>query len=96
MRATLPSNTLEGAPASTEAVLGRVTRVGGAEVEMDELARDAHDPAVHVATGRELRVRLADVVAVVAADYAARIDPDRISNPHGEHAEEVWALLDDT
>ena len=85
---------MDEAPAA-EIVLGRVTHVGGAEVELDELARDVHDAGVWVLSGREVRVRMADVVSVVDADYSSRIDPDRISNPHGEHAHEVWALRDD-
>lgn len=39
-------------------------------------------------------VRLADVRAVVEADFAQRMAPDRVSNPHGEHAEDFWDIID--
>lgn len=38
-------------------------------------------------------VRLADVRAVVEADFAQRMAPDRVSNPHGEHAEDFWDII---
>ena len=38
-------------------------------------------------------VRAEDVLAVVAADFAQRVSPDRVSNPHGEHAEDFWEIL---
>jgi hypothetical protein len=38
-------------------------------------------------------VRMEDVLAVVAADFAQRVAPDRVSNPHGEHAEDFWEIV---
>ena len=38
-------------------------------------------------------VQAEDVLAVVAADFAQRVSPDRVSNPHGEHAEDFWEIL---
>ena len=38
-------------------------------------------------------VRMEDVLAVVAADFAQRMAPDRVSNPHGEHAEDFWEIV---
>lgn len=38
-------------------------------------------------------VRMEDVLAVVAADFAQRVAPDRASNPHGEHAEDFWEIV---
>lgn len=35
-----------------------------------------------------------DVISCIDHDYAQRIEQDRISNPHGEHAEEVWEILE--
>ena len=26
--------------------------------------------------------------------FAQRMDPDRVSNPHGEHAQNVWEIFD--
>ena len=40
----------------------------------------------------QLERAVADLV-VVPATFAQRIDPDRVSNPHGEHAEDTWELL---
>lgn len=42
-----------------------------------------------------VRVRMEDVVSVVAADFAQRMSPDRVSNPHGEHAEDFWEILEE-
>lgn len=44
-------------------------------------------------SGTTQRIATSSVVQVVNADYGQRIDPDRVSNPHGEHAEEIWQLL---
>ena len=40
----------------------------------------------------QLERAVADLI-VVPATFAQRIDPDRVSNPHGEHAEDTWELL---
>ena len=37
-------------------------------------------------------VRLGDVAAILDADFAQRMAPDRVSNPHGEHAEDFWEI----
>jgi len=34
-------------------------------------------------------------VRILAHDYSQRMDPDRVSNPHGEHAQDVWDILED-
>ena len=38
-------------------------------------------------------VPLGDVTAILDADFAQRMAPDRVSNPHGEHAEDFWEIL---
>ncbi len=40
------------------------------------------------------RVRAADIRRTLQHEYAQRIDPDRISNPHSEHAQEIFTMLD--
>jgi hypothetical protein len=37
-------------------------------------------------------VRIGDVAAILDADFAQRMAPDRVSNPHGEHAEDFWEI----
>jgi len=37
-------------------------------------------------------VRLERVALIVDHDFAQRMAPDRVSNPHGEHAEDVWRI----
>ena len=37
-------------------------------------------------------VKLGDVAAILDADFAQRMAPDRVSNPHGEHAEDFWEI----
>ena len=37
-------------------------------------------------------VQLRDVAAILDADFAQRMAPDRVSNPHGEHAEDFWEI----
>ena len=37
-------------------------------------------------------VPLRDVAAILDADFAQRMAPGRVSNPHGEHAEYVWEI----
>lgn len=40
-------------------------------------------------------VNLSDLKIIVPSDFAQRMSPDRVSNPHGEHAEDFWELLVD-
>ena len=37
-------------------------------------------------------VQLRDVAAILDADFAQRMAPDRVSNPHGEHAGDFWEI----
>uniref|UniRef100_A0A7S0SCG0 Uncharacterized protein n=1 Tax=Mantoniella antarctica TaxID=81844 RepID=A0A7S0SCG0_9CHLO len=38
-------------------------------------------------------VRLSEVRALGDCAYAQRMAPDRVSNPHGEHAEDFWEIV---
>ena len=67
---------------------------GARRVLGDASVRRARDGGVaRVARAAESRVRMEDVLAVVAADFAQRMAPDRVSNPHGEHAEDFWEIV---
>lgn len=52
----------------------------------------AAEEEVWVATSLQRRVEQEAVLAVLEYDYSQRIDPDRVANPHGEHAEELFTL----
>ncbi|KAK3251174.1 hypothetical protein CYMTET_39479 [Cymbomonas tetramitiformis] len=39
-------------------------------------------------------VTLDQVRLLEQVTYSQRMSPDRISNPHGEHAEDVWEIMD--
>lgn len=80
--------------------VGVVAQVNGdSSVELQRLSEEATSSGsqwlVEDHSGTTELVPLSSVVQVVEADYGQRIDPDRVSNPHGEHAEEVWQLLID-
>lgn len=60
---------------------------------MERLAEDRTN-AVWIVQHEEERLPLAAVRATVAADYLQLVDPDRVSNPHGEHALEAFRLVD--
>jgi len=38
-------------------------------------------------------VSMRDLGKIVASDFAQRMSPDRVSNPHGEHAEDFWEIV---
>lgn len=37
-------------------------------------------------------VPIANIQQTIDAEYGQEMDADRISNPHGEHAHEVWRI----
>lgn len=39
-----------------------------------------------------LKVPQEALLRLVDAEYGQRVDPDRISNPHSEHAEDIWIV----
>lgn len=39
-----------------------------------------------------LKVHVETVLRLVDAEYGQRVDPDRIANPHSEHAEDIWIV----
>ena len=86
--------TLFRAPPTRRARLGRVTATDATSITVDSLARV--EPRTHVvADGEPLSVPATAVVAVVSdwLDYGSRIQPDRVANPHAEHAEECWTAV---
>ena len=71
-----------------------VTQVAAEEVCIERLEEDAANLVWVVSHEAEERVPLTAVSATVAADYLQLVDPDRVSNPHGEHALEAYRLLE--
>ena len=69
-------------------------QVAGDNVVLEPLKEE--ESGLWLADSRQqtFRVPQAAVVRRVEADYGQRVDPDRISNPHSEHAEDIWQLLD--
>lgn len=48
---------------------------------------------VRDALAEECVIGLECVMRVIESEYSQRIDSDRIRNPHGEHAEEIWKVI---
>lgn len=67
--------------------------MAGGEVRVERLEEDAGNQVYLVSHAGEERVPLAAVRRTVEADYLQLVDPDRVSNPHGEHAIEAYRLL---
>lgn len=63
-----------------------------AVIDVLQKVEEAEEAEVWVATGLQRRVEQQAVLAVLEYDYSQRIDPDRVANPHGEHAEELFTL----
>ncbi|KAL4436821.1 hypothetical protein ABPG75_003960 [Micractinium tetrahymenae] len=84
---------LYDAPGGGGAALGRVASVAADELRVERLEEDAANQ-VWIVHGAEERVPRGAVRATLAADYLQLVDPDRVSNPHGEHALEAYRLLD--
>ncbi|KAL4432583.1 hypothetical protein ABPG77_000520 [Micractinium sp. CCAP 211/92] len=80
-------------PGGPGPALGRVASVAADGVQVERLEEDVANQ-VWIVHGPEERVPLAAVRATLAADYLQLVDPDRVSNPHGEHALEAYRLLD--
>ncbi|KAI3425878.1 hypothetical protein D9Q98_007851 [Chlorella vulgaris] len=86
-------NTNITAPSSV--ALGRVSRVEAAHVTIERLEEDPRNLVWLVSHSEEdEQVPLEAVVSTVEADYLQLVDPDRVSNPHGEHAIEAYRLLE--
>lgn len=73
--------------------LGRVSQVSPQELLVERLEEDVANQ-VWVVHGAEESVSLAAVQRTLQADYLQMVDPDRVSNPHGEHALEAFRLLE--
>ena len=61
---------------------------------IERLEEDAANLVWVLSHEAEESVPLTAVSATVAADYLQMVDPDRVSNPHGEHALEAYRLLE--
>ncbi len=70
-------------------------QVAGNEVVLEPLREEEGGLWLADSAQKVLRVSQTAVVRRVEADYGQRVDPDRISNPHSEHAEDIWLLAAD-
>jgi hypothetical protein len=81
--------------ASPTFALGHVAAVVDDErCEVHPLDEEEDNPGVWLESHERppTVVRLERVARVVDHDFAQRMAPDRVSNPHGEHAEDVWRI----
>ncbi|KAI7836082.1 hypothetical protein COHA_010051 [Chlorella ohadii] len=76
--------------------LGRISQIRGSELSVERLEEGRDElQSVWVLHGvDEETIARTAVRRVVAADYMQVVDPDRVSNPHGEHALEAYRLLE--
>lgn len=78
---------------STLLALGVVQQTSAETLQVSRLYEESPGVwLVHDHSGDTETVPVSAVQGVLEADYTQRVDPDRISNPHGEHAEEVWTV----
>ncbi|GMH38741.1 hypothetical protein BSKO_06625 [Bryopsis sp. KO-2023] len=74
--------------------LGRVSYVSNQNVDVDWLIEEAPGIWVLDPDTPPKTVSTENVLRTIDHEYSQRIEQDRISNPHGEHAEEVWEIFD--
>lgn len=60
---------------------------------MDPLTKESPDVLVRDVFAETRRIDDGAIFRVMETEYGQRIDSDRIRNPHGEHAEEIWKIL---
>lgn len=72
--------------------LGHVNAIHEEQVMVAQLKHEGD--GTWTVSDTEHIVAICCVHCVVQAEYSQRIDPDRISNPHGEHAEDIWQVSD--
>ena len=80
-----------------ESRLGRVSFVDSADVLVDVLepyeeAVGEEGKALWTPSEVQKRLPLGCLQRVVPFEYSQRMEADRVSNPHGEHAVEVFSL----
>ncbi|PSC74638.1 DNA-3-methyladenine glycosylase [Micractinium conductrix] len=91
---------VEFSTSTGDVALGRVAQVAAGEVRVERLEEDAAvvdhsgDPLWVLHGAEEETVPLSAVRRTLQADYCQVVDPDRVSNPHGEHALEAHRLLE--
>ena len=75
--------------------VGRVSFVeASGTIDIDELACEDASAGLWVEGGQSYSVQASAVQRVLEYDYGQRMEQDRVANPHGEHAEEIWQLLE--
>lgn len=81
--------------ASSRLAIGCIVDISGDEVSIEELQRDAEpNSSTWTQSGEEYVIPISALRRTFEADYSQRMDTDRISNPHGEHAHDVWDIPD--
>ncbi|GAB4819576.1 hypothetical protein N2152v2_006622 [Parachlorella kessleri] len=73
------------------AAIGRIAQLRSDAAVIDRLEEEGE--SLWAVSDRVDEIPLQQVRCVLEADYMQLCDPDRISNPHGEHAYEVFRLL---
>jgi hypothetical protein len=83
--------------ASDSALLGCVIEVSADSVVIDQLEEtpeETYGARFWTPSGMQHTVPVTCVFQKFDALYSQRMDQDRVSNPHGEHAHEVWEILE--
>ena len=71
--------------------LGRVVEVSGSKISLDVLT-EVEEGTWLVSSEPQEMVGLDMIQRTIPFEYGQRVIPDRISNPHGEHSEEVFGI----
>lgn len=76
--------------------LGRINTINDngktGTVEVEELFQSTDGENMWLSNGKCHEIPQSSIMRVVDTTYSQRVDADRVSNPHGEHAEEVWEV----
>eukprot|EP00884_Botryococcus_braunii_P008628 jgi/Botrbrau1/17767/Bobra.0127s0023.2 len=72
--------------------LARFVEVAGTEVVLEPLREEEEGLWLADSSTDVLKVPQEALLRLVEAEYGQRVDPDRISNPHSEHAEDIWLV----
>eukprot|EP00884_Botryococcus_braunii_P008627 jgi/Botrbrau1/17766/Bobra.0127s0023.3 len=67
-------------------------KVAGTEVVLEPLREEEEGLWLADSSTDVLKVPQEALLRLVEAEYGQRVDPDRISNPHSEHAEDIWLV----
>eukprot|EP00892_Ulva_mutabilis_P002871 jgi/Ulvmu1/12585/UM092_0015.1 len=74
--------------------IGCIVRIAAnGEVTLEQLQREGGPEAsIWTQSGDEHTIPISALQRTFEADYSQRMDTDRVSNPHGEHAHDVWEI----